>query len=72
MTGLIKHSYKISVVLFLIFFTNIVVGKISTSIFDRQLPLALDGVIEFLLLVFACLFFVIGILRSEAHKASQP
>jgi len=72
MTGLLKHSYKISILLFLIYFTNIVVGKISTSVFDRQLPLGLDGVLEFLLLAFACLFFVIGILRSEANKASKP
>ena len=70
MTGLIKHSYKFSILLFLIYFLNIVVGRISTSFFERQLPLSLSGVLEFLLLAFACLFFVIGILRSEANKGS--
>lgn len=72
MMGLIKHSFKISIVLFLIFFANIVIGKFSTSVFDQQLPLSLGGVAEFLLLALACLFFVIGILRSEAEKNLRP
>ena len=70
MTGLIKHSYKFSILLFAVFVTNIIVGRVSTSFFDRQLPLGLNNVIEFLILFFACTFFVIGILRSEANKSS--
>jgi hypothetical protein len=70
MTGLLKHSYTFSVILFLIFITNIVIGRVSTSVFDRQLPLGLTGVYEFLILFLACLFFVAGILRSEANTQS--
>lgn len=70
MTALIRHTYKISIFFFLIFVANIVVGRISTSVFDRQLPLGLSSVYEFLILFFACLFFVIGILRSEANIQS--
>ena len=70
MTGLIKHSYKFSIILFVIFVMNIIVGRVSTSVFDRQLPLGLNEVIEFSILLFACMFFVIGILRSEAQTRS--
>ena len=70
MTGLIKHSYKLSILLFAVFVTNIIVGRMSTSLFDRQLPLGLNNVVEFLILLFACLFFVMGILRSEANESS--
>ena len=71
MTGLIKHSYKFSILLFMIFVMNIIVGRVSTSVFDRQLPLGLNEVFEFLILFFACLFFVAGILRSEAEAETQ-
>jgi len=67
MTALLNHCYKISIFLFLTFITNIIVGKISTVVFDRQLPLGFSSVYEFLTLFFACTFFVIGILRSEAE-----
>ena len=60
MTSLIKHCYTISIILFLAFVANIIVGRVSTSLFDRQLPLGLNEVFEFLILFFACLFFVIG------------
>ena len=70
MTAITKHSYKFSVILFLIFVSNIIVGRVSTSVFDRQLPLGLNEVFEFLILFFACVFFVIGILRSEANLES--
>ena len=70
MTGLIKHSYKFSILLFAIFVMNIIVGRVSTSVFDRQLPLGLNNVLEFSILLFACMFFVIGILRSEAESQS--
>lgn len=70
MAALLNHCYKISIFLFLIFITNIIVGKISTVVFDRQLPLGFNAVLEFLTLFFACVFFVIGILRSEADSNS--
>ena len=70
MATLLKHSYKLSILFFLIFVANIIVGRVSTSIFDRQLPLGLSGVYEFLVLFFACLFFVAAILRSEANDES--
>lgn len=63
---LIKHAYRIAIVLFLVFFTNVVVGKISMWLFDLQLPLGFSGVVEFLVLCVACIFFVVGILRSES------
>ncbi len=68
--AILKYCYTISIILFLIFVGNIFVGKISTAVFDRQLPLGLNEVFEFLILFFACIFFVIGILRSEAQADS--
>ena len=59
-------SYWIFSVLFSLYFLNIFVGKISLMISDRALPWGLNGVSEFLLLLFACIFFVIGILKAES------
>ena len=70
MAGILKHCYTLSVILFLVFVANIIVGKVSIAVFDRQLPLGLNEVLEFLILFFACIFFVIGILRSEANSDS--
>ena len=68
---LMQHTYRIAIVLFLIFFANVLVGKISMWLFGLQLPLALNGVVEFLILCGACIFFVIGILRSESESLNQ-
>lgn len=48
--------------------TNIIVGKISLVTTERSLPLSLSGVVEFLLLFFACIFFVAGILQAEKTR----
>jgi hypothetical protein len=60
-----QHPYRIAIALFVFFFGNVLVGKVSMAFFEYQLPLGLDGVTEFLVLCAACIFFVIGILRSE-------
>ena len=62
---LMQHAYRIAIALFIIFFGNVLIGKISMEFFEYQLPLGFDGVLEFLVLCAACAFFVIGILRSE-------
>ncbi len=61
-----QYAYLIAIVFFLIFVTNILVGKISMVFFAMQLPLGFGGVIEFLLMCAACIFLVIGFLRSES------
>jgi hypothetical protein len=60
-----QHAYRIAIALFMIFLVNVLVGKISMELLDYQLPLGFDGVVEFLVMCAACIFFVIGILRSE-------
>jgi hypothetical protein len=64
----VQNAYRIATVLFLIFVANILVGKISMSLFDRQLPLGFGGTIEFLLMLAACIALVAGVLRSESQK----
>ena len=56
--------------LFSIFAINILVGKYTMTVGGRDLPLSLGGVVEFLLLLATCIFFVVGIIRSEAAKPS--
>ena len=63
---LVKRPYLIFIALFSIYFLNIFIGKMSLLLTDRSLPLSLSGVVEFLLLFTACIFFVIGILQAES------
>lgn len=65
---LFKKPFTVFIILFLIYVTNIIVGKISLVTTDRSLPLSLSGVVEFLLLFFACIFFVAGILQAEKTR----
>ncbi len=68
---LFKKPFTVFITLFLIYVTNIIVGKISLVTTERPLPLSLSGVVEFLLLFFACIFFVAGILQAEKTRDSN-
>lgn len=66
--ALTKRPYLVFIALFSIYVLNIFVGKISLMVGDRSLPLSLNGVVEFLLLFVACIFFVMGILQAESSE----
>jgi ABC-type bacteriocin/lantibiotic exporter with double-glycine peptidase domain len=65
---LFKRPFTVFILLFLIYLLNIIVGKVSLMTTDRSLPLSLNGVVEFLLIFFACIFFVAGILQAEKTR----
>lgn len=66
--ALISRPYLVFIALFSIYVLNIFVGKISLSVGERSLPLSLSGIVEFLLLFVACIFFVMGILQAESSN----
>ena len=68
---LFKKPFRVFSILFLIYLSNIVVGKISLLDTERTLPLSLSGVVEFLILFCACIFFVAGILQAEQARLND-
>ncbi|MCJ8340272.1 MAG: hypothetical protein MJK10_17550 [Pseudomonadales bacterium] len=69
-----SNKFFLAAGIFLMLFSvNVMVGKISMSMFNQQLPLSIGEVPEFLLLFITCILFVGGILgrESEAKDASK-
>ena len=61
-----NYAFSFAIAFFVVFLVNVLVGKISMEFLNYQLPLGFDGVVEFLVMCAACVFFVIGILLSES------
>jgi len=63
-----KHStyfFKASGIFLILFFANVLTGKLSMLVFNHQLPLGIGEVAEFILLFITCTLFVIAILLKE-------
>gem|GEM_PF-1991810 len=59
------YFLKASSIFLILFFANVLTGKLSMLVFHYQLPLGIGEVAEFILLFITCTLFVIAILLKE-------
>ena len=62
-----KPLFFASGIFLLLLFVNVIVGKVSMTLLNHQLPLSIGDVPEFLLLFCACILFVAAILARETE-----
>lgn len=63
---LVKWSLPITIALFLLYMSNVIWGKVSVALNGYTAPSSYNNVAEFLLLLLACVFFVITTLKAES------
>ncbi len=62
-----KYLFPAAAFFLMLLFVNVIVGKVSMSLLNYQLPLSIGDVPEFLLLFSACILFVAGVLARETE-----
>jgi len=69
---LVRWSLPITIALFLLYMSNVIWGKVSMVLYGYTAPSTYNNVAEFLLLLLACVFFVITTLKAESALQQKP
>lgn len=69
---LVRWSLPITIALFLLYMSNVIWGKVSMVLYGYTAHSTYNNVAEFLLLLLACVFFVITTLKVESALQQKP